>query len=243
LKYIYIKDAQLVNIYIYIIMPNWCENTLNISGESNELENFYLENRNYDNEKNEELDFLKSVPMPEYIYNDGSLGTEERRLYGSNNWYDWNISNLGTKWNVSDAYYTKNENENEIIYEFLTAWSPPTSWLEKTADKYPNLIFKMKYCEESMCFAGEIVLHGSVIVKHETWDPNEKWDYYEENKEVIDELIINYYNLKMTNYIELNENEKENLINDILGDLYEEGHQTLSYDIIKYFIENSDKIH
>tara|TARA_S200000501_G_scaffold335771_1_gene340652 strand:+ start:37 stop:699 length:663 start_codon:yes stop_codon:yes gene_type:complete len=219
-------------------MPNWCENTLNISGESNELENFYLENRNYDNEKNEELDFLKSVPMPENVLQ-GNLSLQERQL-NPNNWYDWNITNLGTKWNVSDAYYTKNE--NEIIYEFLTAWSPPTSWLEKTADKYPNLIFKMKYCEESMGFAGEIVLHGSVIVKYEEWDPNEEWDYYDENKEVIDELILNYYNLKMTNYIELNENEKKNLINDILGDLYEEGYQSLSYDIIENFIINSDQI-
>ena len=220
-------------------MPNWCENTLKISGELNKLENFYLENRNYDNEKYEELDFFKSVPRPEDILEvDLSL---QDRYSNPNNWYDWNINNLGTKWNVSDAYYTKNENENEIIYEFDTAWSPPTSWLEKTANKYPNLIFKLKYCEQSMGFAGEIVLHGSVIVKHETWDPNEKWDYYEENKDVIDELIINYYNLKMINYIELNENEKENLINDILGDLYEEGH-SLNCDIIKYFIENSDQI-
>ncbi len=219
-------------------MPNWCENTLKISGELNKLENFYLENRNYDNEKNEELDFLKSVPMPENVLQ-GNLSLQERQL-NPNNWYDWNITNLGTKWNVSDAYYTKNE--NEIIYEFLTAWSPPTSWLEKTADKYPNLIFKMKYCEESMGFAGEIVLHGSVIVKYEEWDPNEEWDYYDENKEVIDELILNYYNLKMTNYIELNENEKKNLINDILGDLYEEGYQSLSYDIIENFIINSDQI-
>ena len=220
-------------------MPNWCDNTLNISGELNELENFYLENRNYSNEdnKNEELDFYKSVPIPENIFI-GDLSLQERQT-NPNNWYDWNLTNLGTKWNVSDAYYTKNE--NEIIYEFETAWSPPTSWLEKTANKYPNLIFKMKYCELGCGFAGELVLHGSVIVKHETWDPNEKWNYYEENEEEINELIINYYNLKMTNYIELNENEKENLINDILGDLYEEGH-SLNYDIIKNFIEESDQI-
>ena len=45
----------------------------------------------------------------------------------------------------------------------------------------------------------------------------------------------------MTNYIELNENEKENLINDILGYLYEERH-SINYDIIKNFIEESDQI-
>ena len=87
-----------------------------------------------------ELDFYKSVPIPENIFI-GDLSLQERQT-NPNNWYDWNLTNLGTKWNVSDAYYTKNE--NEIIYEFETAWSPPTSWLEKTANKYPNLIFKMK---------------------------------------------------------------------------------------------------
>ena len=214
-------------------MPNWCENILNISGESNELENFYLENRNYDNEKNEELDFLKSVPMPENVLQ-GDLTLQDRQS-NPNNWYDWNITNLGTKWNVGDAYYTKNE--NEIIYEFDTAWSPPISWLKQTAHKYPNLIFKMKYCEISIGFAGEIVLHGSVIVKHEEWDPNEEWNYYEENKEVIDELILNYYNLKMINYIELNESERNNLIDDLMDELYEKGHP-LTYKIVDNLLKD-----
>lgn len=228
-------------------MPNWCNNTLIISGELDDLDKFYTENRNYNienNEENEELDFYKSVPIPENIYM-GNLGSEERRLYGRNNWFDWNMANLGVKWNVHDSYYEKDETKKEIKYEFETPWSPPITWLIKTSIKYPNLIFLMKYCEYGMGFGGEIMLHGEHEIKNETWDlidkEREKYEYYNENKEEIDNLIIRYYNSKMTNYIELNENEKFNLINDILGDLFEEGH-SINYEEVEDFIIDCKEI-
>ena len=42
----------------------------------------------------EELDFYKSVPKPENIFM-GNLGYEE--MQNTNNWYFWNLNNLGTK--------------------------------------------------------------------------------------------------------------------------------------------------
>ena len=91
-------------------MPNWCENNLIINGSKKNLEKFYNENRN--EEKDENLDFYKSIPMPESVYN-GNIGIEERKRYGSNNWYDFNVQNLGTKWNVSDADYYLIEKVNK----------------------------------------------------------------------------------------------------------------------------------
>ena len=210
-------------------MPNWCENSLYISGELNELEDFYLENRNYEDEDEDEneneyqeLDFYKSVPIPE-----------------GEDWYSWNIGNLGTKWNVRDSLYNKYENENKISYEFLTAWCPPINWLTTTSIKYPNLIFKMEYEEESMGFAGVIEVQDVNIIKYESWDPHERYveEGYEENKEEIDSLLVNHYNLKMINYIELNESERNNLIDDLMDELYEKGHP-LTYKIVDNLLKD-----
>ena len=74
-------------------MPNWCCNNLEIEGTEKELIIFYKENKNNESaweNKVQELDFYKSVPIPK--------DQEE-------NWYKWNNQNLGTKWNVSDASY------------------------------------------------------------------------------------------------------------------------------------------
>ncbi|MHB1454220.1 MAG: DUF3846 domain-containing protein [Saccharofermentanales bacterium] len=55
------------------------------------------------------IDFNKIKPMPEHIFR-GNLGTEQRKKYGDNNWYDWatDSRNWNTKWNAYDfALYGK----------------------------------------------------------------------------------------------------------------------------------------
>ena len=74
------------------------------------------------------IDFDKIVPTPDNIYQ-GELGEKERRLYGKNNWYDWNVAHWGTKWN---AYSSWLDEENNTIY-FDTAWSSPILVLDALA--------------------------------------------------------------------------------------------------------------
>lgn len=64
------------------------------------------------------VDFNKIIPMPDNIFK-GLLGTEEKKIYGKNNWYDWSIENWGTKWNA----YSFSRDGNTI--GFQTAWSAP----------------------------------------------------------------------------------------------------------------------
>ena len=75
------------------------------------------------------IDFEKIIPMPENIYQ-GNLGPDERKLYGSNNWYDWSINHWGTKWN---AYDTSCDKENNTV-TFDTAWSCPLPVLDALAE-------------------------------------------------------------------------------------------------------------
>ena len=59
-------------------MPNYCFNTLTISGNQKNLNDFLTKNENI--EEGEELDFSKSVPVPSDCYM-GDLGPDERKQF------------------------------------------------------------------------------------------------------------------------------------------------------------------
>jgi hypothetical protein len=170
-------------------MPNWCFNVLTITGDG-DVNNFYDENKNTITEDGQttdtDLDFSKSVPCPENIYQ-GPLGSAEREIHGPLNWYTWNCDNWGTKWNA--AAVSKKQFPDKLTYCFDTAWSPPLNWLKTTAIKYNNLEFKLEFSEEGEQFEGEYIYKNGIPIKEETWDPIER--IWEENfhSEVIPELI------------------------------------------------------
>ena len=71
------------------------------------------------------------------------------------NWYEWNIKNWGTKWDLIPEEIEKHKiNERTYKYYFDTAWSPPCEWLEKVGKLYPTIKFKLKYEEPGMGFKG-----------------------------------------------------------------------------------------
>ena len=83
----------------------------------------------------------------------------------SNDWYNWNCRNWGTKWDVavdsddeySDTYIegpTENGENLVVYYNFHTAWSPPFPALEKLSAQYPKLLFTLSY-EEEQGWGGE----------------------------------------------------------------------------------------
>lgn len=106
-------------------MPNWVRNIVYAMDENANFEEFT-------NEK-QEFTFEKIIPMPEDIYR-GGLGAEERKKYGSKNWYDWSIANWGTKWDA-------NSNSVEATkVEFDTAWSCPLPVLIELGKRVGGII-------------------------------------------------------------------------------------------------------
>lgn len=79
--------------------------------------------------------------------------------YGTDNWYDWQVQKWGTKWDVTAELVS--DDEGFLEYEFDSAWSPPTAWLEKVAKDYPLLQFMLKYEEEGVGFMGRAKAHGN----------------------------------------------------------------------------------
>lgn len=86
-------------------MPNWCSNTLTISHED-QTKVDALEAELLKRDDAEILNHIRPRPL-----------TEEE------NWYNWNINNWGTKWDISPWDWDRNG--NTIIMNFDSAWSPP----------------------------------------------------------------------------------------------------------------------
>ena len=122
-------------------MPNHVTNMVQFHGEQENIDKVLALI------KGEEscIDFQKIIPMPDNIFR-GNLGSKERELYGKNNWYDWSITNWGTKWNAYDDYFDKDEN----TITFDTAWSCPLPIFNELAAlcyKY-DVYFTGKWADE-----------------------------------------------------------------------------------------------
>lgn len=67
-------------------------------------------------------------------------------------WYDWNVTNWGTKWEAS-IYSWEKVNDNCIRINFDTAWSPPTAFYEYLAQNTEWYV-TASYYEPGMAFVG-----------------------------------------------------------------------------------------
>lgn len=116
------------------------------------------------------IDFNKIIPMPEEVYN-GRLGPDERKMYGSNNWYDWSVEHWGTKWNSYNYYnheimsVAELEDGNDYVMGFETAWSQPEPVITKLSEMFPELTINHLYFDEFDNFAGVVELKGGITVR------------------------------------------------------------------------------
>lgn len=84
--------------------------------------------------------------MPEAISHAEKIKSNIEK-YGHPDWYSWSVDKWGTKWNTIECSSEKVSNE-EVHYNFLTAWSPPYPVLDFLSKKYPELIFELKFEDE-----------------------------------------------------------------------------------------------
>ena len=117
-------------------MPNWCSNSLVVTGPENVLKNFIAKG---ESEEGQSFSMNPFVPMP--------VGIES-------GWYDWACENWGTKWDINEARVAANYKDGEVEIDFDTAWGPPLKFVEKASGLFPELIFRLMYAEPGMCFGG-----------------------------------------------------------------------------------------
>ena len=170
-------------------MPNWCYNSLTVDGSAEDIAKVKAqvsapftavhENWNMQTQKMESKVYSYDNPIfafrniynhiqdgvPEEVYQ--AQGTDsgdlkEALMFKGNNWYDWNVRNWGTKWDVAvsndekypDTYLTE-ESTTGLSYNFNTAWSPPIEAITKLSEQYPDVTFNLSY-EEETGWGGEV---------------------------------------------------------------------------------------
>jgi hypothetical protein len=166
-------------------MPNWCECDLYISGPREELEKFL------ETVKSEEsrFDFDRIIPYPEHfrerdrVFQEWMTKPPEEKTgqlppdgYNEDSGFEWHILNWGTKWNARRASLCEqieawDEDEREMLsveLNFDTAWSPPKPIIERASERFPELLFDLRYFEGGMQFNGILICAGGEVTRDET---------------------------------------------------------------------------
>jgi len=109
-------------------------------------------------ELKKELKELDNPDRPKYLGRSTGITQEmsddyEER-FGSNNWYDWALSNWGTKWGSYETRLISQEPDVEkpqyvrVKIEFQTAWSSGAASIQFLSDMFPAFVFHLKYADE-----------------------------------------------------------------------------------------------
>ena len=69
-------------------------------------------------------------------------------------WYDWNIANWDTKWDITGGVEVDEQDSEQIEINFNTAWSPPEAICRKLKDMFPELSISWFFDEPGMEVAG-----------------------------------------------------------------------------------------
>ena len=139
-------------------MPNWCNNSFELIGEKEQIDAF----ENFLNGGNGKDWFNFFSATPEELTDttspnrDAKSAEALREKYGASDWYEWNLSNWGCKWNCDANDWCRN-GPNSISFWFDSPWGPPVRLYERISEGEfgEGLDVIASYHEEGMAFVGE----------------------------------------------------------------------------------------
>lgn len=177
-------------------MPNWVANRISVTGTDAELDRFVEQVKGADSKLNKDEDqqfhfgaFVhpSDEDLPYYLgekeeqkpegYEDWSHADKlaHSLKFAGRNWYDWNVTNWGTKWDACNAEVERTA--EGVAVAFDTAWSPPDPIFVAMAKQFPELEFDIWY-EEEQGWGGEIIGKGGETTISKEWDiPNSHAEY------------------------------------------------------------------
>lgn len=178
-------------------MPNWCENTLTITGPEKSIRKLkrqaVIKTKSYESD----FSFHKFIIPPKEMDDIHTGGcningkyvnvwrevngenieipdadlSAMRRQYGVTNLYDFNCKYLGTKWDVTSEL--ESSAKGELNYRFDSAWNPPIVGIEQVSRMFPDLVFHLSFDEPGCDFAGYVTYkNGDCIGSEDTKSPS-----------------------------------------------------------------------
>lgn len=162
-------------------MPNWCTNSIVITGEAPVIKQIA--------DVINECKDRKGLLFEALIGRDFA-GTDKE--YEEGGWYKHNIERFGTKWDVRIDEENGNGcdasiGDDNIALNLWTAWSPPSSFCEHLTAKYPVEI-EMMFDESGCDFFGKETFAGGEMKNQEIyeyrigaykWEPEMFWSEVE----------------------------------------------------------------
>ena len=178
-------------------MPNWCYNYLSIEGSAKDISTikaqlntpFEVMHDNWNSETRQMekkmykyskpvfafWNIVKPTNLKAYNGPQPEIDLSKGVTFESDHWYDWNVRNWGTKWDVAvsdEEKYSETELTDEgkkfLSYRFNTAWSPPTEAITKLSEQYPDLVITLSF-EEETGWGGEIVFENGEGAETESY--------------------------------------------------------------------------
>jgi len=185
-------------------MPNWVSNSIGVTAESKAELDAFLEKAKGSqsqirSEGNEDFHFgAFAHPTDEDLpYYKGELEEEKPEGYAEwsrdeqmahnlkfsgRGWYDWNITNWGTKWDACDTYVER-QGDLQASINFNTAWGIPEPIFKAIAEQHLELTFDISAEEEQGWGAEYCAEKGELSLTRE-WDiPDSHADYVERDRE------------------------------------------------------------
>jgi hypothetical protein len=177
-------------------MPNWVYNSLGVEGPQEDIaklkaqlnQPFSVEHDSFDMDTremkrklfqyNNPIFAFWNIIKPDNIeeYHKQPDHNKEPLDFSGNDWYNWNVRNWGTKWDVAvhnNEQYSDTElmeeSETSLAYRFNTAWSPPLPAIQKLSFDYPTLDITLSYQEETG-WGGETTLRAGVITSDQNYE-------------------------------------------------------------------------
>ena len=83
--------------------------------------------------------------------------------------YSWCVKEWGTKWGCYDVKLEIDTND-ELFYQFNSAWSPPEPLIKKMSKMFPDLNFELRYFECGMGFNGILEVEGGKVIQYLSGD-------------------------------------------------------------------------
>jgi len=200
-------------------MPNWCNNTLIISHPDRAMMKRVVKAYN----QNRLLDEFIPIPLE---LKEGAMNIDELRkirnweykkeldamreqlnikYFGYKDWYDYCVSEWGTKWDVGHGYGTKllkDIDKNTVHLGFSSAWSPPIRAYQKMIEM--GFSIRAYYYEGGCCYCG---VWEDGIDEEYSIDGNSEWVSENIPKEIDDEFCISE---SMAEWESENEEDEEN---------------------------------
>ena len=185
-------------------MPNWVYNGLTIEGNPDSVKKLMEQmNKPFVHSIVANGDLAYQVKQTKYVnpifafhniynYRDAGITDEvyhgqpprttdfsEAMKFETNDWYNFNVREWGTKWDVAvsedDKYPdttmedTVNGENHVVHYNFETAWSRPMPALIKLSNQYHDLLFTLSY-EEETGWGGECEILRGIVISESEYD-------------------------------------------------------------------------